>query len=608
MKFPAIKTASTWLSNLIGGEAATRRRRAMKLARVIRAELSRLGFVERLKDGKVRRVEYEPPLLMTQDELWLPIALARFPARRTTNDLRDADVLQSLSDRIHAGVKIDKLANGKLCIVARMRPAQFPTSYSINAFKLAPDAPRLAFPLGINADGEHVHADLADIKHLLVCGATGGGKSTFLHTMLYTWITRCSSDEVELWLIDLKNGAEFGHYEALHSKKKHCIVQRLAYESEDAVEVLARAFEEIQKRNRAMKQHGAGDLAELSHLSGTRYREVVVVIDEVHLLTQDTITKIGKKTVRDFSVYYISKIAALGRAAGVRIVIATQAINKEVLAGPIRANFETRICFSTADWRQSQLIIETSEAVGLTTGRMFYRHIGTTQEHQAPNITRQQRRLEVNRVAQHGPDGGLGTRDELAAFVRDAKLIISIACEQFNGNCAVAKLSQTEGIRGVIPKDILLEHLQRLERDGILEPGSNNKARRVARGYFGMPGLLDARYGQQPDTDEDEDADAAECVPERDGTTAARSGSHRLLPAPQDGQDTGAMLSIPRSAFANSPQNHQAARLIRQIEQVTGDIADIVQARPDLAEDIPAPFRAEFGKPPQRSKRNLFGE
>jgi hypothetical protein len=74
--------------------------------------------------------------------------MKRFPAHRSTNDLREPDVLQSLHDRVNAPVRVDKLPNGKLCLVTRMRAAQFPASYSIDKFRLPGEARLLAFPLG----------------------------------------------------------------------------------------------------------------------------------------------------------------------------------------------------------------------------------------------------------------------------------------------------------------------------------------------------------------------------------------------------------------------------------------------------------------------------
>lgn len=139
----------------LGGESAQRRRLAARQSRLLVAELSRLGFVEKTKKGKRKVVRFEAPLLATHDELWCPVDLRQFPARRATNDLREPDVLASLSDRLNAPVRVDKLPNGKLCLVTRLRAVQFPATFPLSTFKLAPDAPPLAFPLGLDADGSH---------------------------------------------------------------------------------------------------------------------------------------------------------------------------------------------------------------------------------------------------------------------------------------------------------------------------------------------------------------------------------------------------------------------------------------------------------------------
>jgi energy-coupling factor transporter ATP-binding protein EcfA2 len=479
--------------SVFGGDRAKRRRRAKNLARTMISELARLGFYEQPKKGPSRRVRFSPPLLVTQDELWAPIDLVRFPARKTTSDLREEKNLISLSERCNTPIRVDTLANGKVCLVARIRGVAFPASFSINDFKMPVDAPVLAFPLGINSEGEHQWADLAEVKHLLVAGATGGGKTTFMHTMLYSFVTRNSAELLELWLIDLK-GQEFSKYDKLTgTKTRPGIVRHSADNPEDALSVLDNAVKEIKRRNDLMKKFDASNLKDLAHLSGQHLRRVVIAIDEVAVLTLDR-AKVAGHTVGSWAQHLITQIAALGRAAGVHAVVATQHINKEVLTGLILANFESRVCFSVADWRKSHLIIETTQADSIPTGRMFWRHIGRTVEYQAPLITPAQLRLELGRVAAHGPYGGLGEQEETARFVRNAKLVIQVASTEFSGQCAIKKLLHSEGIRGVITQEVLQETCQRLEQDGILEPGRSNRPRKVSRGYMHRPDLIEAHY------------------------------------------------------------------------------------------------------------------
>jgi DNA segregation ATPase FtsK/SpoIIIE-like protein len=383
-----------------------------------------------------------------------------------------------------------------MCFVVRVNGAAFPDRVSINSFKMQPDAPALAFSLGIDRDGEHRADDLAALKHLLLVGATGGGKTTFIHAMLYWLISRNSDQDIELWLIDLKNGAELGRYEALKNSKAnpHGIVRQLATEPEAAIDVLNLALHEIRRRNDLMRRHSASNIDDLAHVTGQRLRRVVVVIDEIAMLMLNR-NKLGQYSIGSWGENLMTQIASLGRSAGVHLVIATQMINKEVLSSLILANFENRLCFSVADWRKSQLAIETSEASGLPVGRAVMRREGQIAEYQTCLITPQQTRLEIERIRRHGPAGGLGEQNELARFARDAKLLLALACEQFSGEFSRSKLLDHPDVRNVIGQPRFHEIARRLESDGVLEPGRGKYARRVARGYFGRPHLLDVLYG-----------------------------------------------------------------------------------------------------------------
>lgn len=610
-----LRTQYQRLKHYLGGETAQRRRMATRQARLLVAELSRLGFVEKTKKGKRKVVQFEAPLLATHDELWCPVDLRQFPARRATNDLREPDVLASLSDRLNAPVRVDKLANGKLCLVTRLRAVQFPATFPLSTFKFPPDAPQLAFPLGLDADGSHCWADIEEVKHLLVAGATGGGKTTFMHTLLQTLISRNDADQLELWLIDLK-GQEFSKYERLKPQKGSSdgVVRHIATDPQSAIEVLDQAVKEIKRRNGLMQQHDASNLDDLMHLSGQRLRRIVIAIDEVAVLTLDR-ERIAKHTVGSWAHHLITQIAALGRAAGVHCVVATQHIQKEVLTGLILANFETRVLFSVADWRKSQLVIETSEADGIPTGRMFYRHAGKTKEHQACLVTPAQVRLEVGRIAANGPDGGLGEADELSRFVRDAKLLIKVASDQFEGVCTVSKLYQAEGIRGVIPKSSVVEILQRLERDGILEAGSNKKARRVSRAFLGRPELLDARYATVGNNQRSAHSEAQNAVfcehpeesrntagtqPERSAEEVQRSAEEAQRSAHSEAEyersgNTPAAFCVPQNAVPVRASAESRESLEGQLDQKVAELRQMLAESPGLADDADmdiGPFRA----------------
>lgn len=500
---PLAGLVSTYVNRLLarmGGELATRRRRAQRAARLLISELVRLGFSRKIvtghRRGKVRhqRIRFEEPLLMTADELWCPIDHASIPTGRTTDELRDESVLRSLTDRTDCAVRIDYLANGKMCYVVRYGGAAFPDTFSINGVEFPENAPSLSIPAGVNADGDQTFIDLDDVVHLLIAGATGNGKTVFVHAALTSLINRNTAEDLELWLVDLKQ-TEFSLYRSLWSKRGDGIVQMLAVEPEDAIDLLDRAQKEIDRRNALMVSFGCNSLEDLNRSAGVRLRKVVIVIDEFAQLTLNT-TRLGKQSIGKIAENRITRVASLGRSAGFRIIIATQMVQSAVVSSLIRANFENRVAFSTADWRQSQLIVESSEADGLPKGRAVLKVKGGTQMVQTALISGRQVKIEVERVAKFGPDGAWGEQEELARFARDAKLIISAACQHLAGELARSKLLALDGVRGVISQDRFNEVCARLERDGVLEPGGPRRPRRVARAFFNRGGLLDTLYGR----------------------------------------------------------------------------------------------------------------
>lgn len=584
-----------WMLSL-SGEAGRHRRKAQRLANTMLHEFSRLGFTKKITSakGKTRRqrVRFEYPLLLTHDELWCPIALGKLPTGVRTDDLRDEAVLRSIEDRLDAGVRIDYLANGKLCFVVRMAGSAFPEKYSFNAVQIAPEAPPLTVPFGVDSQGEQVLLNLVDVKHLLIAGATGGGKTTLQHAIISTLITRNTADDLELWLIDMKR-TEFNLYRPLLGRRNEGgIVRHIAVEPEEAVQLLDSAFREINRRNQLMEAHKVTSLSDLVQSTGVRLKRLVLMVDEFAMLTLSP-EKIGKQSVGTVTAGLMARIAALGRSAGVTIIIATQMIQREVLSGIIRANFENRCCFSTADWRQSQMVVESSEADGLPSGRAVLRIEGKTREVQTCFITSRQVRIEVDRIAEFGPDGAWGVDLERARFVREAKLLVSAACQHFAGDMARSKVLQLDGVRGVISQDRFNEVAQRLERDGVLEPGRSNRPRHVAKAFFGRASLLDSLYGM-PFADGEPDATAAVTAPEPgqvslDDDQAAVA--QQDAPAPHTGDDAAVVCGLPESPAHDPDPDAEEAKAIAKYEQVKKMIEAAAEETQKLiestAEDAP---------------------
>ena len=116
----------------LGRRTSPQQRQAQAYAATLRHELTRLKLSARVKQGSsyvLQTVHWEEPLILTPDELWLPIDRQRLPLGIATSDLRREEVVQSLGDRVCAPVRIDTLPGGKLCYVVRIGAASaFPRS------------------------------------------------------------------------------------------------------------------------------------------------------------------------------------------------------------------------------------------------------------------------------------------------------------------------------------------------------------------------------------------------------------------------------------------------------------------------------------------------
>ncbi len=497
----------------LGGDRAKRKRRAQRLAGMMLSEFSRLGFTRKVgtkKRMRRQRVEFDYPLLLTRDELWCPLKLSKLPTGVRTPDLQQETILQSLEDRLGCSVRVDYLANKKLCFIVRIRGASFPERFPIASATLPADAPPFVFPIGMGEDGEQRWLDLARLPHLLVVGPTNKGKSTLVHNMLTTWVSRNGPEDVEIWLADHKGGVELNRYESLGTGRgKTGIIRRFSYKPVETIAMLQTALEELERRLEILRRHNCSDLIDLGRTTGVHLRPIAIVIDEIFflMLNKERIDpdigkgKRGGYTVREWAEQLFAKIASAGRAPGVHLVIATQKIGKDVLTSTITANFESRIVFGTATMYESIYLLGDSSSVGLPKGRVIFRtEGGELSEYQTPWISPDQTRLIISRIARYGPDGGLGRADEARRFRDDAKLLLKVSCEQFEGEFSIRKMYQHQYVKGAVGKDRVEEIAQRMERDGVLEPGGPRKPRRVSKAFFNRVHLLDTLYG--PDEEE----------------------------------------------------------------------------------------------------------
>ena len=191
--------------------------------------------------------------------------------------------------------------------------------------------------IGINPRGEYVQYNLFKMPHLLVAGATGSGKSVFLHNVIISLLDK----NIDLRLIDLKR-VELSRYNGLNN-----LISDTVTEAEQAARVLELEVDEMQRRYKTMEQYNARNYSDLP--ANVAFNARVIFIDELAdlMLNRDTRRSVENSVVR---------IAQLGRAAGVHLVLATQRPSTNVITGLIKANIPCKVAFMTSNAIDARVI------------------------------------------------------------------------------------------------------------------------------------------------------------------------------------------------------------------------------------------------------------
>jgi DNA segregation ATPase FtsK/SpoIIIE-like protein len=208
---------------------------------------------------------------------------------------------------------------------------------------------RCALPLvlGRNNAGDAVVADLARLPHLLVAGATGAGKSVCVNALLMTLLSRLDPARLRLIVIDPKR-VEFVWMEGTAH-----LLTPVVVDPGEAVSVLGKVETEVTRRYSALESAGVRDLAALNRLGGEQMPHLVVAIDEL----ADLMMVAGDSVERS-----ICRVAQLGRAAGIHLIVATQRPSVDVVTGLIKANLPARLAFAVSSWIDSRTVLDASGA------------------------------------------------------------------------------------------------------------------------------------------------------------------------------------------------------------------------------------------------------
>ena len=193
----------------------------------------------------------------------------------------------------------------------------------------------LTIEVGRDEQGRDVAVDLATLPHLLIGGATGQGKSVFLHSLICSLVQDHSPKEVEMVLMDPKR-VEFLVYAQLPHLHAH-----IAYGPECGTAMMKHIESVMDGRFSLFAEKGCGNITEYNIATeGDGLPHTIVVVDEFSDFMCNDVSGVFESAV--------NRIAALGRVAGIHLVMATSRPAAKVVTGTLKANIPGRLSFRVA--------------------------------------------------------------------------------------------------------------------------------------------------------------------------------------------------------------------------------------------------------------------
>ena len=226
---------------------------------------------------------------------------------------------------------------------------------------------KISFAVGKDIGGNRIIGDIAKLPHMLIAGTTGSGKSVCMNSLIISLLYKAKPDEVKLIMVDPKM-VELGIYNGV----PHLLIP-VVTDPKKAAGALQWAVTEMMRRYRLMADAGVRDLDSFNKVAAgseefEKMPQIVVVIDELADLML-----VAAKEVEES----ICRVAQMGRAAGIHLVIATQRPSSDVITGLMKANIPSRIAFAVASAMESRIILDTAGAEKLVgKGDMLYAPLG----------------------------------------------------------------------------------------------------------------------------------------------------------------------------------------------------------------------------------------
>lgn len=257
---------------------------------------------------------------------------------------------------------------------------------------------KIEFVVGKDISGSNIVADMHDMPHMLIAGATGSGKSVCINSIVISFLYKAKPSELKLIMIDPKV-VELGNYNGI----PHMLTP-VVTDPRKASRALAIAVEEMDKRYELFAEHNVKDLQSYNELMKMNHRwadckpQIVIIIDELADLMMAAPSEVENS---------ICRLAQKARAAGMHLIVATQRPSVDVVTGLIKANIPSRIAFSVASQFDSRTILDMAGAEKLLgKGDMLFSPVGSTKPYrvQGPYISESEIDKVIKFVKKEGGD------------------------------------------------------------------------------------------------------------------------------------------------------------------------------------------------------------